>query len=70
VVKPVNGLLEKPSSLQNNTKPKGEAINNMEVLKIYMIKMMNELNKVYAKLFKKCLTTKKNVKSKKVTKKS
>ncbi len=42
----------------------------MEVLKIYMIKMMNELNKVYAKLFKKCLTTKKNVKSKKVTKKS
>ena len=46
-----------------------------------MIKMMNRLNKVYAKLFKKCLTTKeakakakakprKNVKSKKVTKKS
>ena len=26
VVKPVSGLLEKPSSLQKNTKPKGEAI--------------------------------------------
>ena len=44
----------------------------MEVLKIYIIKMMNKLNKTYAKLFKKCLVTKqtKNVKSKKVTKKS
>jgi len=30
-----------------------------------MIKMMDRLNKVYAKLFKKCLTPKKNVKSKK-----
>ena len=39
-------------------------------MKEFMIKMMNRLNKVYAKLFKKCLTTKKNVKSKKVTKKS
>jgi len=35
----------------------------------FMIKMMDRLNKVYAKLFKKCLTPKKNVKSKKVTKK-
>ena len=35
-----------------------------------MIEAMNKLNKLYAKLFKKCLTTKKNVKSKKVTKKS
>ena len=35
-----------------------------------MIKMMNKLNKVYAKLFKKCLTPEKNVKSKKVAKKS
>jgi hypothetical protein len=36
-----------------------------------MIKMMDKINKVYAKLFKKCLTPeKKNVKSKKVTKKS
>ncbi len=44
-----------------------------------MIKMMNRLNKVYAKLFKKCLTTKeakakakpkRNVKTKKVAKKS
>jgi len=35
-----------------------------------MIKMMDKLNTLYAKLFKKCLTTKKNVKSKKVTKKS
>ena len=34
-----------------------------------MIKMMNKLNKVYAKLFKKCLTPeKKNAKSKKSTK--
>ncbi len=38
-----------------------------------MIEAMNKLNKAYAKLFKKCLaptTKKKNVKSKKVTKKS
>ena len=33
-----------------------------------MIKMMDKINKVYAKLFKKCLTTKKNAKSKKSTK--
>ena len=39
-------------------------------MKEFMIKMMNELNKVYAKLFKNCLTTKKNVKSKKKSKKS
>ena len=35
-----------------------------------MIKIMDKLNKAYAKLFKKCLTPKKTVKSKKVTKKS
>ena len=33
-----------------------------------MIKMMDKLNKAYTKLFKKCLTPKKNVKSKKSTK--
>ena len=30
----------------------------MKRIKEFMIKMMNELNKVYAKLFKNCLTTK------------
>jgi len=70
VVKPDNGQLEKPSSLQNNTKPKVEAISKMKRIKEFMIKMMDKINKVYAKLFKKCLTPKKNVKSKKVTKKS
>jgi len=34
-------------------------------MKEFMIKMMDRLNKVYAKLFKKCLTTKTNAKSKK-----
>ena len=34
-----------------------------------MIKMMDRLNKVYAKLFKKCLTPKKNV-TKRKSKKS
>jgi len=42
----------------------------MKRIKEFMIKIMDRLNKVYAKLFKKCLTPKKNVKSKKVTKKS
>ena len=51
----------------------------MKRIKEFMIKMMNRLNKVYAKLFKKCLTTKeakakskprRNVKTKKVSKKS
>jgi hypothetical protein len=69
VVKPDNGQLEKPSSLQKNIKPKGEAISNMKRIKEFMIKMMNELNKVYAKLFKKCLTPKKNV-TKRKSKKS
>ena len=49
---------------------KGVAISNMKRIKEFMIKMMDKINKVYAKLFKKCLTPKKNVKSKKVTKKS
>jgi hypothetical protein len=70
VVKPVNGLLEKPSSLQNNIKPKGEAINKMKRIKEFMIKMMNELNKVYAKLFKKCLTPEKKNVTKRKSKKS
>ena len=42
-------------------------------IKEFMIDMMDKLNKAYAKSFKKCLTPKtkkKNVKSKKVTKKS
>jgi len=34
-----------------------------------MIKMMDKINKVYAKLFKKCLTQKKNV-AKRKSKKS
>ena len=43
----------------------------MQLLKNYMIEIMNKKNKWFSKLFKKCLsTTKKNVKSKKVTKKS
>ena len=43
----------------------------MELLKNYMIEFMNKTNKCFSKLFKKCLSvTKKNVKSKKVTKKS
>jgi len=70
VVKPVNGLLEKPSSLQKNIKPKGEAINNMKRIKEFMIKMMNELNKIYAKLFKKCLTPEKKNVTKRKSKKS
>jgi hypothetical protein len=41
----------------------------MKRIKEFMIKMMNELNKVYAKLFKKCLTPKKNV-TKRKSKKS
>jgi acyl-[acyl carrier protein]--UDP-N-acetylglucosamine O-acyltransferase len=59
VVKPVNGLLEKPSSLQKNTKPVGVAISNMKRIKEFMIEAMNKLNKAYAKLFKKCLTPEK-----------
>jgi len=41
-------------------------------LKELMIELMDKAKKCYAKLFKKCLTNKptKNVKSKKVTKKS
>ena len=41
-------------------------------LKELMIELMDKAKKCYAKLFKKCLTEKptKNVKSKKVTKKS
>ena len=35
-----------------------------------MIKMMNELNKIYAKLFKKCLTPEKKNVTKKKSKKS
>jgi hypothetical protein len=72
VVKPVNGQLEKPSSLQKNIKPKGEAISKMKRIKEFMIKMMDKVKKCYAKIFKQCLTTKpkKNVKSKKVSKKS
>jgi hypothetical protein len=79
VVKPDNGLLEKPSSLQNNTKPKVEAISKMKRIKEFMIELMDKAKKCYSKLFKKCLTTKeakakakprRNVKSKKVTKKS
>ena len=38
--------------------------------KQYVTKWISDVKKGYAKLFKKCLTTKKNVKSKKVTKKS
>jgi len=34
-------------------------------IKELMIEAMNKLNKLYAKLFKKCLTPKKNAKSKK-----
>ena len=70
VVKPVNGLLEKPSSLQKNIKPKGEAINNMKRIKEFMIKIMDKLNKAYAKLFKKCLTLKKKNVAKRKSKKS
>jgi hypothetical protein len=70
VVKPGNGQLEKPSSLQKNIKPKGEAISKMKRIKEFMIKMMNELNKVYAKLFKKCLTPEKKNVTKRKSKKS
>jgi len=70
VVKPDNGLLEKPSSLQKNIKPKGEAISNMKRIKEFMIKMMDKINKVYAKLFKKCLTPEKKNVTKRKSKKS
>jgi hypothetical protein len=66
VVKPGNGQLEKPSSLQKSTNPKGEDINNMKRIEEFMIDMMDKLNKVYAKLFKKCLTP--TTKKKNVTK--
>jgi hypothetical protein len=43
----------------------------MKRIKEFMIKMMDKAKKCYSKLFKKCLTPeKKNVKSKKVSKKS
>jgi len=40
----------------------------MKRIKEFMIKIMDKLNKAYAKLFKKCLTPKKNVTKKKSTK--
>jgi hypothetical protein len=70
VVKPVSGLLEKPSSLLNFIKLQGVAINNMKRIKEFMIEMMNKLNKVYAKLFKKCLTPEKKNVTKRKSKKS
>ena len=44
----------------------------MKRIKEFMIKMMDKAKKCYAKIFKQCLTTKpkKNVKTKKVSKKS
>jgi acyl-[acyl carrier protein]--UDP-N-acetylglucosamine O-acyltransferase len=68
VVKPVNGLLEKPSSLQKSTNPKGEDISNMKRIKEFMIEAMNKLNKAYAKLFKKCLVLKESKKKSNATK--
>ena len=37
----------------------GVAISNMKRIKEFMIEAMNNLNKAYAKLFKKCLTPEK-----------
>jgi len=56
--------------LQKNTKPKGEAISKMKRIKEFMIKIMDKLNKAYAKLFKKCLTPKKKNVAKRKSKKS
>ena len=42
----------------------------MKRIKEFMIKMMDKINKVYAKLFKKCLTPKKKNVAKRKSKKS